>query len=166
MSMPGLVFPDFPYKDLKITPQQREELTERINKIRYTLTDLKQLAGYVMSMDEGSIANIAGHLALAGTFVEDDKAFIEPDIQSNGFFDWNLKPEFSKRPRPKVVKEEPSKAQREVERVKQNLSAEERKELAQFLAEEFQTITSQPAETRRDIARASVIEAELREGGQ
>lgn len=54
---------NFPYR-LKFTHAEKEELLARIEHYRFTLRDAVGLSGHVISLDEGTIANLAGHLAL------------------------------------------------------------------------------------------------------
>lgn len=58
--------PSFPYADLRLTDEQKVELLERIAKLRELLTDALGLSGYLMLLDDASVANIAAHYALAG----------------------------------------------------------------------------------------------------
>lgn len=69
------VLPNFPYR-LKFTQVEKNELLERIEKFRFILRDGVGLSGHTMSLDEGTIANLAAHLALAGSDVVEEKAYI------------------------------------------------------------------------------------------
>lgn len=63
MTAPEKVFPQFPYR-LKFTQAEKEELLERIEHYRFALRDAVGLSGHHMALDEGTVANLSGHLAL------------------------------------------------------------------------------------------------------
>lgn len=66
----------FPYR-ARWTQAQVDALEGRIERLRDALTDPVGLSGHTMYIDEGSIANIASHLALAGADVRPQDALIE-----------------------------------------------------------------------------------------
>lgn len=69
--------PQFPYSDLRLTPEQAHELADRIDKNRELLTDAIGLSGHLMMIDDASIANIAAHYALAGVgYLGEEQAYI------------------------------------------------------------------------------------------
>lgn len=73
----------FPYQR-KWTKEETDELGERIQALRDAMVDMVGVTGVTMFIDAGSIANIATHLALAGTPAPvDELAYIWRDAKSD-----------------------------------------------------------------------------------
>ena len=99
-----------PYRN-RWSAEQVADLEGRIERIRDALTDPVGLTGHVMYLDDGSIANIASHLALAGCDINPAVALIEyrlrpdEDVMIRDAREWKPKGEFGDEPQP------PSKAE-------------------------------------------------------
>lgn len=143
----------FPYLK-RFTPEELDDLFERIDQLRDAMTDLVGPSGVTMYIDDGTIANIAFHLAMAGARVIDDaKAYIWPDVQEDadglfkGFITWRLKKEHEPPPpKPKEVDPELLERQAEAarEQIYRQLPADVRNLLIANLAKEFEHDTTDP----------------------
>jgi hypothetical protein len=153
MTAPTINPNTFPYLK-KFTPEEREDLLERIERLRHDLTDMVGPSGVVMYLDAGTIANIAFHLAMVGYGDEppEAKAYIWADEQPDqdgifeGFIDWKLKKEH--RQPPKKKQDDPELVARKVaaarEQMVRQLDPEVYAALRSKLAEEFVHDTTDP----------------------
>lgn len=151
MSAPAINPNTFPYLK-KFTPEEREDLFERIDDIRFALRDLVGPSGVLVYIDDGTIANIAFHLAMAGgRVIDDEKAYIWPDEKPDpsqifeGFIRWRLKKEHEPPP-PKPADKEKAEALAEAARkqIERQLPPEVLKLLRTKLAEAFEEDTTDP----------------------
>lgn len=132
----------FPYR-AKWTKEQVQALEGRINRIRAALTDPVGLSGHQMYIDDGSIANIACHLALAGGDVDDSVALIEyrlrpdDDVMIRDAREWRPKGEFGDEPPPPSLDEVERQAAEWREQMKKQIPPEVLDQLRRDLVREF-----------------------------
>jgi hypothetical protein len=132
----------FPYR-AKWSKTQIQALEGRINRIRSALTDPVGLSGHQMYLDDGSIANIACHLALAGCDVDDGVALIEyrlrpdEDVMVRDAREWRPKGEFGDEPPPPSLDEVESQAAQWREQMKKNIPPEVLEQVRRDLVREF-----------------------------
>lgn len=139
---------NFPYR-AKWSKAQIEALEGRINRIRSALTDPVGLSGHQMYIDDGSIANIACHLALAGCDVHDDVALIEyrlrpdEDVMVRDAREWRPKGEFGDEPPPPSLDEVERQAAELREQMKKQIPPEVLEQLRRDLVREFKALEEQ-----------------------
>lgn len=145
MTAPGYTFP---YR-AKWSKTQIEALEGRINRIRGALTDPVGLSGHQMYLDDGSIANIACHLALAGCDVDDGVALIEyrlrpdEDVMVRDAREWRPKGEFGDEPPPPSLDEVEAQAAEWREQMKKQIPPKVLDQLRRDLVREFKALEDQ-----------------------
>lgn len=145
MTSPTML-PNFPYDGIKLTVEQRDDLAARIERLRFAMTDMVGLSGHHMALDEGSIANIAGHLALAGCDVDDEKAFIwgrrrtDDNVMFRDQVEWLLKQK-QPPPEPDTDNDAASEAREIKAQIDRTMSAATRVELARIFRDDFNAAT-------------------------
>lgn len=134
--------PSFPYR-AKWSKEQVAPLEGRIQRIRAALTDPVGLSGHQMYIDDGSIANIASHLALAGCDVHDGDALIEyrlrpdEDVMVRDAREWRPKGEFGDEPPPPSLEEVEAQAAEWREQMKRQIPPEVLEQVRRDLIREF-----------------------------
>jgi len=139
MTAPGYTFP---YR-AKWSTAQIEALEGRINRIRSALTDPVGLSGHQMYIDDGSIANIACHLALAGCDVDEKVALIEyrlrpdEDVMIRDAREWKPKGDFGDEPPPPSSDEVAAQAAELREQMKRQIPPEVLEQVRRDFVREF-----------------------------
>lgn len=152
MSSPSTVFPDFPY-DRRFTRAEIAELTDRAEKIADALRDGVAPNGATLYLDESMLQLWAVHAALAGVYVDPDRAYIvavplEP--QSGQFADaveWVLKEDL-----PEGYTEE--KAEAEARQIVSSLTDKLAPEVRERVAREFAAAYTAVNDTDSDTSTA------------
>jgi hypothetical protein len=132
----------FPYR-AKWNKEQVAQLEGRIKRIRAALTDPVGLSGHQMYIDDGSIANIATHLALAGGDVNEDVALIEyrlrpdEDVMIRDAREWRPRGEFGDEPPPPSDAEIERQAADLREQMKRQIPPEVLEQVRRDLIREF-----------------------------
>lgn len=138
----------FPYR-AKWSTTQVQALEGRINRIRAALTDPVGLSGHQMYIDDGSIANIACHLALAGCDVDESVALIEyrlrpdDDVMIRDAREWRPKGEFGNEPPPPPLEEVERQAAELREQMKKQIPPEVLEQYRRDLIREFKAMEDQ-----------------------
>ncbi|MCV7358472.1 phage gene 29 protein family protein [Mycolicibacterium fluoranthenivorans] len=144
----------FPYMNA-VPKMDLPAFLDRVDRLRDAMTDPVGPSGVAMMVDEGSIANIAFHLAMAGGDVDDEKSYIWPDVDEDdaGMFrliNWRLKSEFDPPPKAEVDPEEVERmAARAREELDKQLPKEVRDLLLQQIAKEFTVDTTEPDDEKK-----------------
>lgn len=139
----------FPYLNA-LSKIEISELLDRVDRLRDAMSDPVGPSGVAMMIDEGSIANLAFHLAMAGGFVDDDKAYIWADVDEDaaGMFrliNWRLKSEFDQPPKQDPDPEEVARmAAQAREELDKQLPGPVRDLLIRQIAKEFTADTTDP----------------------
>jgi hypothetical protein len=151
MSAPAINPNTFPYLK-RFSKREIEELLARIDRLRFILTDPVGPSGVTTYLDDGTIANIAFHAALAGCDTHDDeRRLIWADVsddESKMFkvFNWKLikdeQPPVPEPPDPDVVAQQAAMAK---EQIDTQLPPEVRRALLKTLAKEFERDTTEEA---------------------
>ncbi|SCX06024.1 hypothetical protein [Mycolicibacterium fluoranthenivorans] len=146
----------FPYVNA-IPKMDLPEFLERVDRLRDAMTDPVGPSGVAMMIDEGSIANLAFHLAMCGHGDEPpaEKAYIWPDVDEDdaGMFrliNWRLKSEFDEPPKRDVDPAEVERlAARAREQLDEQLPGPVRDLLLQQIAKEFTVDTTEPDDDKK-----------------
>lgn len=132
----------FPYR-ARWTKEQINLLEGRIDRIRDALTDPVGLSGHTMYIDDGSIANIASHLALAGGDIHPDAALIEyrlrpdEDVMIRDAREWKPKGDFGDEPPPPSREELAEQARLYREQMKAQIPPDLLEQVKQDFIREF-----------------------------
>lgn len=132
----------FPYR-ARWSKDQIKQLEGRIDRIRDALTDPVGLSGHTMYIDDGSIANIASHLALAGCDINPDVALIEyrlrpdEDVMIRDAREWKPKGDFGDEPPPPSREELAEQARLYREQMKAQIPADLLEQVKQDFIREF-----------------------------
>lgn len=144
----------FPYLK-RFDRDELDDLFERIDQFRAALTDPVGPSGVQYFIDDGTIANIAFHLAMVGArIVDDEHAYIWADVGDDpeqifqGYVTWRLKkdhePPDKKPETPADAEAVARQAAAARELIDRQLAPEVRKALIAQLAKEFEQDTTDP----------------------
>lgn len=132
----------FPYR-ARWSREQIEKVDGRIERIRAALTDPVGLSGHQMYIDDGSIANIASHLALAGGDVNEADALIEyrlrpdEDVMIRDAREWRPRGDFGDEPAPPSLEQVAAQAAEWREHMKKQIPPEVLEQVKQDFLREF-----------------------------
>lgn len=153
-SAPAINPHTFPYLK-RFDQDELDDLFERIDAFRAALTDPVGPSGVKYFIDDGTIANIAFHLAMVGArIVDDEHAYIWADIRDDpeqifqGYVTWRLKKDHEPPPPKPAEPADPVEVARQAaaarELIDRQLAPAVRKLLIANLAKEFTHDTTDP----------------------